>query len=110
MPCGQQYAVGVVQRFMAMVLHCGASLRCAASVLELFGSAIGPDKFAPNASTGRLWLLRVGLAALLRDKVIAADDHWPLVSSHWPLGTTSPLLPAHQNRLRLFAGFRLHSS
>jgi hypothetical protein len=22
-PCGQQYAVGVVQRFMAMVLHCG---------------------------------------------------------------------------------------
>jgi hypothetical protein len=44
--------------------------------LELFGSATGPDKFAPNASTGRLWLLRVGLAALLRDKVIAADWVW----------------------------------
>ncbi len=83
MPCGQQYAVGVVQRFMSLVLHCGASLRCAASVLELFGSATGPDKIAVNASTGRLWLLRVGLAALLRPKTVAADDHWPLVSSHW---------------------------
>jgi hypothetical protein len=75
-PCGQQYAVGVVQRFMALVLQCGASLRCAAGVLELFGSATGPDRIAANASTGRLWLLRVGLAALLRDKVIAADWVW----------------------------------
>ena len=110
MPYGQQYTVGVVQRFMSLVLHCGASLRCAASVLELFGSATGPDKIAVNASTGRLWLLRVGLAAPLRPKTVAAGNHWPLVSSHRPLGTTSPLLPAHQNRLRLFAGFRLHSS
>jgi hypothetical protein len=68
--------VGVVQRFMALVLQCGASLRCAAGVLELFGSATGPDRIAANASTGRLWLLRVGLAALLRDKVIAADWVW----------------------------------
>ena len=75
-PCGQQYAVGVVQRFLAMVLHCGASLRCAASVLELFGSATGPDKIAPNASTGRLWLMRVGLAALRRAKVVAVDWVW----------------------------------
>ena len=76
MPCGQQYAVGVVQRFMSLVLHCGASLRCAASVLKLFGSATGPEKIAANASTGRLWLLRVGLAALLRPKVVAADWVW----------------------------------
>ena len=75
-PCGQQYAVGVVQRFMSLVLHCGASLRCAASVLELFGSATGPEKIAVNASTGRLWLLRVGLGALLRPKVVAADWVW----------------------------------
>jgi len=61
---------------MAMVLHCGASLRCAASVLELFGSATGPDRIAVNASTGRLWLLRVGLAALRRPKVVAADWVW----------------------------------
>ena len=76
MPCGQQYPVGVVQRFLAMVLHCGASLRCAASVLELFGSAAGPGRVAPHASTGRWWLLRVGLAALLRAKVVAADWVW----------------------------------
>ena len=34
-PCGQQYAVGVVLGFVSLVLDCGASLRCAASVLEL---------------------------------------------------------------------------
>ena len=59
-----------------MVLHCGASLRCAARVLELFSSAAGADKITPHASTGRLWLLRVGLAALLRPKVVATDWVW----------------------------------
>jgi hypothetical protein len=44
--------------------------------LELFGSATGPDRIAVNASTGRLWLLRVGLAALRRPKVVAADWVW----------------------------------
>jgi hypothetical protein len=75
-PCGQQYSVGVVLRFVSLVLTCGASLRCAASVLRLFGSATGQDGIEPDRSTGRLWLLRIGLAALLRPKVIAEDWVW----------------------------------
>jgi hypothetical protein len=75
-PRGQQYAVGVVLWFVSLVLTCGASLRCAASVLEFIGSASGREGIGPDRSTGRLWLLRIGLAALLRPKVIAADWVW----------------------------------
>jgi hypothetical protein len=63
-------------RFLSLVLDCGASLRCAAKVFELFGSIAGQDDINPDRSTGRLWLLRVGLAALLRPKVIANDWVW----------------------------------
>ena len=76
MPCGQQYAVGTVRWFTALVLDCGTSLRGAASVLALFAAASGQDDIAPHGSTGRLWLLRLGLAALLRPKVIAEDWAW----------------------------------
>ena len=75
-PRGQQYAVGVVLWFVSLVLTCGASLRCAASVLEFIGSALGQERICPDRSTGRLWLLRIGLAALLRPKVIATDWVW----------------------------------
>lgn len=76
MPSGQQYAVGTVRWFTTLVLDCGASLRCAASVLAFFAAASGQDEIAPHGSTGRLWLLRLGLAALLRPKVIAEDWAW----------------------------------
>ncbi len=76
MPRGQQYAVGVVQWFLTLVLDCGASLRCAAAVLGMIGMLCGRDDLAPDRSSGRLWLLRLGLAALLRPKVIAADWAW----------------------------------
>jgi hypothetical protein len=75
-PRGQQYAVGVVQWFVALVLDGGASLRCAAAALGLIGTASDRDDLAPDRSTGRLWLLRLGLAALLRPKVIADDWAW----------------------------------
>ena len=76
MPCGQQYPTAVVYWFVSLVLRCGASLRCAAKVLEFFGSAEGQDATEPDRSTGRLWLLRIGLAALLRPKTIATDWVW----------------------------------
>jgi hypothetical protein len=75
-PCGQHYSVMVVHWFVSLVLECGASLRCAAKVLELFSSIIRQDGITPDRSTGRLWLLRIGLAALLRPKVIANDWVW----------------------------------
>jgi hypothetical protein len=75
-PRGQHYAVEVVRWFVALVLTCGASLRCAASVLEFIGSASAQEGIGPDRSTGRLWLLRIGLAALLRPKAIAPDWVW----------------------------------
>ena len=59
-----------------MVLDGGASLRCAARVVKLFGAATSPGLIAPDRSTGRLWLLRVGLAAWRRPKAIADDWVW----------------------------------
>jgi hypothetical protein len=37
---------------------------------------MGPEEDSPAWSTGRLWLMRVGLAALRRPKVIAEDWVW----------------------------------
>ena len=75
-PCGQQYPLGVVRRFVSLVIDNGASLRCAAGALELLNPPTSPKENSPVWSTGRLWLLRVGLAALLRPKVIAEDWVW----------------------------------
>jgi hypothetical protein len=66
----------MVQRFVSLVIDCSASLNCTASVIRLFGPAARHDETAPDASTGRLWILRIGLAALLRPKVIADDWIW----------------------------------
>jgi len=62
--------------FVLLVLKSGASLRCAAKALELLGSATGQDEMSPDRSTGRLWLLRIGLAALHRPKDVANDWVW----------------------------------
>ena len=75
-PCGQQYSVGMVQQFVSMVIDCSASLHCAASVIRLLGPEARHDQTAPDWSTGRLWLLRIGLAALLRPKIVAEDWVW----------------------------------
>ena len=76
-PCGQQYPTVVAYWFVSLVLSCGASLRCAAKVLGWFlDKAEGHDQTEPARSTGRMWLLRIGLAALLRPKVIATDWVW----------------------------------
>jgi hypothetical protein len=51
-------------------------LRCSASVLGWLGSVTGCEDLSPDGSTGRSWLMRLGLAALLRPKVIADDWAW----------------------------------
>ena len=66
----------MVQRFVSLVTVCGTSLRCAANVITLYGPSARHDETAPDWSTGRLWLLRIGLAALLRPKVVAEDWVW----------------------------------
>lgn len=66
----------MVQRFVSLVIDCGASFRCAASVITIFGPAARHDETAPDRLTGRLWLMRIGLAALRRPKTIAPDWVW----------------------------------
>jgi hypothetical protein len=73
---GQQYGVGVVRRFVSLVIDCHASLGCAAGVLGSFGAETGREAPAPHASTGRLWLLRLGLWALRRPLRVADDWVW----------------------------------
>jgi hypothetical protein len=73
---GQQYPLGVVQRFVSLVLDNGASFRCAAGALELLLPPTGLEQASPAWSTGRLWLLRIGLAALVGPKIIADDWVW----------------------------------
>ncbi len=68
--------MGVVQRYVSLVLDEGASLRCAAGALDLFNPPTNPAEASPVWFTGRLWLLRIGLAALRRPKVIAEDWVW----------------------------------
>ncbi len=74
-PRGQQYPVFVVQQFTSLVIDCGTSLRCAAGVLGLF-QVTGEEASIPDWTTGRLWLLRIGLAAWRRPLIIADDWVW----------------------------------
>ncbi|HEX3447137.1 MAG TPA: hypothetical protein VHS97_02730 [Isosphaeraceae bacterium] len=90
MPRGQQYPLGVTATFLALVLRCATSLRGAAKVLELLGP-LSDSEAAPHWSTGRLWLLRVGLAALELPKEIVDDRVW-LVDHSIQIGTTKCLV------------------
>jgi hypothetical protein len=88
--CGQQFPIAVVAAFLTLVLRCAASLRCAARILDVFGPMAGCDT-APHWSTGRLWLLRVGLAALWLPKLIADDWVW-MIDHSIQIGTTKCLV------------------
>ena len=63
--------MGVAGRLVSFVLDAGASLRGAAGILTLLA-----PMSAPHWTTGRPWLLRIGLAAWTRPKTIAADWVW----------------------------------
>jgi hypothetical protein len=65
---------------MQLVLVAGCSLRGASRVLEVVGEALGLDWPAPHWTTGRLWLLRLGHAALTAAK--AAGDDWAWLVDH----------------------------
>jgi hypothetical protein len=73
---GQHYPIGTVRWFLRLVIDCHASLRCTAKALKFFGAETGHEAIAPDWSTGRLWLLRVGLWTLRRAKPIADDWVW----------------------------------
>jgi hypothetical protein len=66
----------VVLQFIRLVIDCGTSLRCGSSVLGLIGQILNDDQAAPHPSTVRIWLMRLGLAALTSPLTIAEDWIW----------------------------------
>lgn len=59
-----------------MVLFAATSMRSAAAVLELFAPYLPYVERTPVANSGRLWLLRIGLFELNREKEQADDWVW----------------------------------
>ncbi|MBF0240165.1 MAG: hypothetical protein HQM12_20880 [SAR324 cluster bacterium] len=65
---------------LELVLQAGCSLRGSSRSFEVLVSSLNlPDRI-PSASTGRLWLLRLGYYKLTRPKEKAAD--WILFVDH----------------------------
>jgi hypothetical protein len=69
------YPAGVAALFLQLV-QVGIQLRAVSRVLELVAQTLGLPCSAPEWTTGRLWLLRSGLAQLLAVKEPASDRVW----------------------------------
>jgi len=71
-----QFSVREVLTFLDAVLDGGAALRSTAAVFEIFVRHWDLPAEVPHWTTGRLWLLRVGLYKLTRPKTVADDWVW----------------------------------
>ncbi len=71
-----QFSVRAVLTFLTSVLTGGAALRSTSAVFDCFVTLWDLPTEAPHWTTGRLWLLRVGLYKLTRPKTIAEDWVW----------------------------------
>lgn len=69
------YPSGVIALVLGLV-RVGVSLRATSRVLEFFAEFFGLPFSAPHWTTGRLWLLRFGLAHLTAPKDQADDWIW----------------------------------
>jgi hypothetical protein len=75
-PSGGQFSTTLVHLAVDLVLHAGASLRCASASLALLAQRLGlPDSF-PCFSSIRNWLLRLGCYALRRALPVRPDWVW----------------------------------
>lgn len=63
-PSRHTFSVGIVDLFLKTVTKAATSLRGAAAVLDLFAPYLPYASRSPSWSSGRWWLLRVGLHAL----------------------------------------------
>ena len=77
---GAQTPVSVVQLAVDLVLTGGVSLHGVPRVLELLANWIPTLSEAPDWTSARLWLLRLGCYALLRPKEPA--DDWAYLIDH----------------------------
>jgi hypothetical protein len=74
-PADHGYTAGIITLFLALVQH-GVSLRATSRVLDLIARISGLHFSAPDWTTGRMWLLRFGLAQLAAPKQQADDWVW----------------------------------
>jgi hypothetical protein len=75
-PPGHQLGVGVISLFVDLVLKAATSQRAAAAVLQIVACHIPGLERLPCANSGRLWLMRLGLYELTREKAKADDWVW----------------------------------
>jgi hypothetical protein len=85
------YTLLDVLLFVRLVLASRTPLRCAGRVPAIVAETCGISLGTPHWTTGRLWLLRLGLFKLTRPKAIADDWVW-LVDHSVQVGTTKCLL------------------
>lgn len=88
-PANHGYPAGVIALFLELV-RLGVSLRATSRVLEFTARCFGLPFSAPDWTTGRMWLLRFGLAQLSAPKDRADDWAW-LIDHSVQIGTEKVL-------------------
>jgi hypothetical protein len=73
---GHQFGAGLISLFADLVLQTATSQRAAAGVLQRLAPYLPGVSRVPCANAGRLWLMRLGLYELLRQKQPAKDWVW----------------------------------
>ena len=74
-PAAHGYTGGIATLFLQLI-QLGVSLRAASRVLDFVAQSFGLPFSAPDWTTGRMWLLRFGLAQLIAAKEPADDWVW----------------------------------
>lgn len=75
-PAHHTYSIGHMHLFLQLVIGASISMRAASKAMGVFFSFLGLQIPVPCWTTGRLWLLRLGLHKLSRPKEIADDWIW----------------------------------
>ena len=75
-PRGGHFSTTLVRLAVDLVLHAGASVRCASASLALLAQRLGLPDPSPCFSSIRNWLLRVGCYALRRALPVRPDWAW----------------------------------
>ena len=88
---GQHYGLGIVSLFCRFAIEASVSLSAASAVLAIVFPERDRRNEIPHPTTGRTWLLRLGLFKLQRGKTIAGDWAW-LVDHVVELGTCKCLI------------------
>ena len=75
-PARHLYEVGIIKLFLDAILAAATSIRGTSAVLELIIRHLPFANLSPQPNSGRMWLLRVGLFQLTREKERADDWVW----------------------------------